>query len=78
MTKIEEILEKYKTKTDYYADQEWQDSDVEKALIEYSTWYAMKCIEELDGGRCIIEFNKLTHISSDNSLKRIIQLPPHD
>jgi len=78
MTKIEEILEKYKTKTDYYADQEWQDSDVEKALIEYSEWYAKKCIEELDGGRCIIEFNKLTHISSDNSLKRIIQLPPHD
>lgn len=78
MTKIEEILEKYKTKTDYYADQEWQDSDIEKALIEYATWYAKKCIEELDGGRCLIESNKLAHISPDNSLKRIIQLPEHD
>ena len=34
MTKIEEILEKYKTKTDYYADQEWYDEDIEKALKE--------------------------------------------
>jgi len=78
MSKIKELLDKYRIDTDHYADQQWYDEDVEKALIEYAIWYTEKCIEELDGGRCIIEFNKLTHISSDNSLKRIIQLPPHE
>ena len=75
MTKIEEILEKYKTKTDYYADQEWQDSDVEKALIEYATWYAKKVLELAAenavtsyGYSCIIDKESITNI----------QLPPHE
>lgn len=45
MTKIEEILEKYKTKTDYYADQEWDYGSVKQALIEYAEWYAKKVLE---------------------------------
>lgn len=42
MTKIEEILEKYKSKTDHYADQDWYDENVEKALIEYANF----CVNE--------------------------------
>ena len=45
MTKIEEILEKYKSKTDHYADQDWYDENVEKAMIEYGEWYGKKCLE---------------------------------
>lgn len=43
MTKIEEILKKHKTETHYYADQEWYDKDVEKAMIEYSNF----CVAEI-------------------------------
>lgn len=78
MSKIKELLDKYRIDTDHFGDQQWHDEDVEKALIEYAIWYTEKCIEELDGGRCLIESNKLAHISPDNSLKRIIQLPEHD
>ena len=48
MTKIEEVLEKYKSKTDHYADQEWYDENVEKAMIEYANY---KCLEAIRNTR---------------------------
>jgi len=61
MTKIEEILEKYKTKTDYYADQEWHDEDVEKALIEYSEWYAREVLKLAAENATLLDDGKPTH-----------------
>lgn len=75
MTKIEEILDGGHKDGEFVT---FVDIDLQQQIQKYAELYAKKCIEELDGGRCIIEFNKLTHVSSDNSLKRVIQLPEHE
>lgn len=36
MSKIKELLDKYRSITDHYADQQWYDEDVEKAMREYA------------------------------------------
>ena len=76
MTKIEEILEKYKTKTDHYADQEWDDGGVEKALIEYAEWYAREVLELAAENETT--FGSVYHIIVDKESITNIQLPPHE
>ncbi len=48
MTKLEEILEKNRLKTDHYADQEFEAYgiiSIESAMKEYAEFYAKKCLE---------------------------------
>ena len=48
MTKIEEIIERNRNKTDHYADQEFSDFgniSVESAMKEYAEYYAKKVLE---------------------------------
>lgn len=45
---------------------------------QYAEQYAIKCIECLLGGRCMIANRKtLVHTSSDNSLRVQTDLPEH-
>jgi hypothetical protein len=48
MSKIEEIIEKNRNKTDHYTDQEFSDFgnvSVASAMKEYAEWYAKRCLE---------------------------------
>lgn len=44
MSKIKELLENYRSVTDHYADQEWHDENVEKAMREYAEYYSKLAI----------------------------------
>lgn len=39
MSKIKELLDKYRSITDHFGDQQWYDEDVEKAMREYAEYY---------------------------------------
>lgn len=88
MTKLEEILEKNRLKTDHYADQEFSDYglfSVEAAMKEYSEWYAKKCLEIAAEEADVMEewfYNRVDDedhrwvINKDSILN--IKLPEHD
>lgn len=78
MTKIEQILSKYNlTSESSYLDN-LEACDIIQMMKEYAEWYAKKCIEELQSGRCIVEIKELAYLSTKNNVKRIIKLPKHE
>ena len=48
MTEAEEILNKYKNNTDHYADQEFDEQNILKAMEEYANY---KCLEAIRNTR---------------------------
>lgn len=79
MTKLEEILEKNRLKTDHYADQEFETYgiiSIESAMKEYAEFYAKECLKiaavcarlSVQGVTSLEEY-KTDHIYSNDGLQ---------
>lgn len=88
MTKLEEILEKNRLKTDHYADQEFEAYgiiSIESAMKEYAERFAKECLEIAANEADVMEewfYNRADDedhrwvINKDSILN--IKLPDHD
>ena len=45
MTKIEELINKYRRPFEHYGDTEFDEQNVERMMKEYAVWYTYRCLE---------------------------------
>lgn len=77
MTKIEELIDKYRRQHDHYADAEFDEDDIEHMMKEYAVWYAnISLAKAADEAQAEIRNWDEAHVIK-SSITRI-QLPQHE